>query len=75
MRNPWRRRRQPGRQELIDRKHRIAGEITMLSAEVRRRHASGRPVGDREQQLAQLRSQHYRTRLEIDQAQHGGSKK
>ena len=63
----WRRRR-PGRAELIDRKHRLAGEITMLSAEVRRLQARGQPSAVAERRLEQARSRHYQTRLEIDQA-------
>ncbi|MGI9606533.1 MAG: hypothetical protein ACR2P0_10385 [Acidimicrobiales bacterium] len=65
----WRRQQRPGRVELIQRKHRIAGEITMLSAEVRRLQESGRPAGAAEQRLARLRSDHYRTRLEIDRSE------
>ncbi|MGI9604763.1 MAG: hypothetical protein ACR2P0_01360 [Acidimicrobiales bacterium] len=69
LRPRWRRPR-PRRSELIDRKHRLAGEISMLNAEVRRLRASGRPTGDAERRLEQLRSEHYRTRLEIDRAEH-----
>ena len=54
---------------MIDRKHRLAGEITMLSAEVRRLRARGQPSGAVERRLEQARNEHFRTRLEIDQAE------
>jgi hypothetical protein len=40
-------------------------------ADVRRRRASGRPVGDAEQRLERLRHDHYQTRLDTDRAEHG----
>jgi len=63
------RRRRPGRTELIERKHRLAGEITALAAEVRRLQARGAPTGEAERRLEYLRSRHFQTRLEIDQAE------
>ena len=63
-----RRRRRPGRRELIERKHQLAGEITALSNEIRRRQARGQPSGDLDRRLEQLRSRHYQTRLDIDRA-------
>ncbi|MDJ0955079.1 MAG: hypothetical protein QNJ81_15475 [Acidimicrobiia bacterium] len=65
MRSSWRRRR-PSRQELIDRKHALAGEIRSLTAEVERRRSRGEAVADLEQRLASLRHQHHETRLRID---------
>jgi len=65
------RRPQPGRAELIDRKHRLEGEISMLAAEVRRLRTSGRPTGDVTPRLEKARSKHYQTRLEIDRADPG----
>ncbi|NNC79252.1 MAG: hypothetical protein HKN94_03775 [Acidimicrobiales bacterium] len=66
----WWRRPRPKRAELIDRKHALAGEISMLAGEVRRLRSRGQPTGAAERRLEQLRSQHYQTRLEIDQAEH-----
>jgi len=65
MRKLWRRAR-PKRQELIDRKHQLAGEIRSLTAEVNRRRARREPIGHLEQRLAKLRHDHHQTRLRID---------
>lgn len=65
MRRWWQRSR-PSRQELIQRKHQLAGEIRALGAEVERRRAQGEEVGDKERRLASLRHLHHQTRLEID---------
>jgi hypothetical protein len=66
----WFRRRSsnPSRRQLIDRKHRLEGEIRMLAAEVRRLQGRGVDVGSQEAQLARLRSEHLETRLAIDRA-------
>ena len=69
MLNSWRRRRRPGRAELIDLKHRLAGEIRMLDAELRSRQRSGRPTGDVQRRLELTRNRHFETRLEIDRAE------
>lgn len=61
----WRRRR-PSRAELIERKHRLEGEINALTAEVRRQQRAGEATAELEASLARLRDRHYRTRLEID---------
>ncbi len=62
----WWRRRKPSRQELIDRKHHLAGEIRALTAEVERRRKRGETVVDLERRLQTLRYQHHETRLRID---------
>ena len=65
----WRkqRRKSPSRQELIERKHQLEGEIQALAAEVKRRRRRGAPVDELERRLATLRHQHHETRLRIDQ--------
>ena len=63
---PWWRQRRPSRRELIDRKHRLDGEIRSLAAEVRRRRGRGEDVSGLETRLVGLRRRHYQTRLEID---------
>ncbi len=65
------RRRPPGRAELIERKHRLEGEINVLSAELRRRQRLGESTGDLERKLEQARSRHHQTRMEIDRAEPG----
>ena len=65
----WKKKGQPSRSELIDRKHRIAGEIRSARNEIQRRARQGEPVGELEHKLTQLESQHYETRLEIDRAE------
>jgi hypothetical protein len=62
----WRRRAQPGREELIDRKHRLEGEIRVLAAEVKRRRRRGGSVTELERRLAAMRQRHHQTRLRID---------
>jgi hypothetical protein len=62
----WWKRRRPSRQELIDRKHQLDGEIRSLAAEVRRRRSRGEDVTGLEARLGGLRRRHYETRLEID---------
>lgn len=66
----WRRSAQPSREELIDRKHRLEGEIRMLAAEVKRRRRRGASVPELEQRLAAMRHQHHQTRLQIDRTRH-----
>ena len=56
------------RAELIERKHRLAGEIRSLEAERRQLAARHQPTAGVESRLDQLRNQHYRTRQEIDRA-------
>ncbi|MCP4307691.1 MAG: hypothetical protein GY926_08235 [bacterium] len=62
----WRRRSKPTRQELIDLKHRLEGEIRALAADVQRRRNRGAPVDEMEARLATMRHQHHQTRLRID---------
>ncbi len=64
----WRRRRKPGRAELIERKHRLEGEISSLQADLKRHHRRGLPTADLEARLARLRDEHYRARLDIDRS-------
>ena len=64
----WLRRKSPSRTELIERKHRLEGEIAALRNEIRRRETSGRSVGDAPARLQLLQDQHLRTRLEIDRS-------
>ena len=64
----WRKRARPSRQQLIERKHQLEGEIRLLAAEVRRRRQRGAPVTDLEAKLSGLRHRHHQTRLEIDRA-------
>lgn len=68
----WFRRQSQGlrRSELIDRKHRLEGEIRSLSREVERRRSAGRDVADMEARLASLQYQHHQTRLAIDRTGH-----
>ncbi len=67
----WLRRQPPGRAELVERKHRLEGEINTLVAEARRRRGRGEDPGDVERRLAQARQRHYQTRLEIDRTEGG----
>jgi hypothetical protein len=60
------RRRRPSRAELVERKHRLEGEINVLRSELRRRRGRGQPTADVERRLAQAQQQHLQTRLEID---------
>lgn len=62
------RRKPKTRAELIERKHRLAGEIRSLEAERRQLAARNQPTGGVESRLDQLRNDHYRTRQEIDRA-------
>jgi hypothetical protein len=62
----WRRRAQPSRQQLIDRKHQLEGEIRSLAAEANRRRKRGEPVTDLERRLETTRQRHHETRLRID---------
>ncbi|MDJ0496371.1 MAG: hypothetical protein QNJ89_00980 [Acidimicrobiia bacterium] len=64
----WRKQRLRNRQELIDRKYQLEGEIRMLTAEIRRLRSRGIDVGRQEAQLGKLRSEHHQTRLAIDRA-------
>lgn len=61
----WRRRRQ-GRAELIDRKHRLEGEINVLRAELRRSQHAGENTDEIERRLTAAQQRHYETRLQID---------
>ncbi len=62
----WHRRSRPTRQELIDRKHQLEGEIQTLGREVERRRRRGASVVELEARLATIRHQHHQTRLRID---------
>jgi hypothetical protein len=64
----FRRRRPTGptRQELIDRKHELEGEIRSIAGEVQRQRSRGRDVAELEAQMARLRDQHHQTRMQID---------
>jgi hypothetical protein len=62
----WLRRQRPTRQELIDRKHHLEGEIRMLASEVAKQRARGVDVDQLEARLARMRHQHHQTRLQID---------
>lgn len=62
------RRRKPTRTELIERKHRLEGEINTLQAELRRQSMRGDDTALTESRLARARQRHYETRLEIDRA-------
>lgn len=67
----FKKRHRPGRRELIERKHRLEGEINMLAAELRRLRSSGQDTSDIERRLESARSRHYQTRLDIDRAEPG----
>ena len=60
------RRKKPTRDELIERKHQLDGEIRMLAAEVKRLKARGADATAQEARLSVLRSNHHKTRLQID---------
>lgn len=60
------RRKRPSRAELIDRKHRLEGEINVLRSELRRRRHRGVDTSDVEHRLTQAQRHHHQTRLEID---------
>jgi hypothetical protein len=62
----WRKRQQPTRQDLIDRKHRLEGEIRALASEVSKLRARGADVDGIEARLARMRHEHHQTRLRID---------
>ena len=67
----WFARERPGRTELIERKHRLEGEIAMLSSQARQIRSRGDDASDVERRLSRAREQHYQTRLEIDRAEPG----
>ena len=67
----WFARERPGRAELIERKHRLEGEIALLAAEARSTRRRGDDASDVERRLAAARAKHYQTRLEIDRAEPG----
>ena len=60
-----------GRTELIERKHRLEGEIAILASEARSRRQRGEDTGEVDRRLARARERHYRTRLDIDRAEPG----
>lgn len=60
------RRRRTSRAELVERKHRLEGEINVLRSELRRLRSRGQDTADTERRLAQAQRRHYETRLEID---------
>lgn len=60
------RRKRPGRTELVQRKHRLEGEINVLRSELRRRTGRGLDTADVERRLEQAQERHFQTRLEID---------
>ena len=62
-----RRRREPSRAELIARKHDLEGQIAGVRADIRRRRNRGLDAADLETKLSRMRSEHYETRLRIDQ--------
>ncbi|MDJ0960210.1 MAG: hypothetical protein QNJ88_06100 [Acidimicrobiia bacterium] len=62
-----RRRREPSRAELIARKHDLEGQIAGVRADIRRRRNRGLDAADLEAKLSRMRSEHYETRLRIDQ--------
>ena len=64
-------RERPGRTELIERKHRLEGEIAVLSSQARQIRSRGEDASDVERRLAQARERHYQTRLQIDRAEPG----
>lgn len=67
----WFTREPAGRTELIERKHRLEGEIAMLASEARSRRRRGEDTGEVDRRLARARERHYQTRLDIDRAEPG----
>ncbi len=61
-----RRRRTPTRAQLVERKHRLEGEINVLRAELRRLTRRGADTAEIERRLGQAQQLHHQTRLEID---------
>ncbi len=57
---------QPTRAELIDRKHRLQGEIDQLNRRIRAGSQRGDDVGALQSRVSRLREEHMRTRLKID---------
>lgn len=57
---------QPTRAELIDRKHRLAGEIEQLNRRIRAGTERGDDVGSLQARVERLRHEHHQTRLRID---------
>jgi hypothetical protein len=62
------RRKRLTRAELIERKHRLEGEINTLQSDLRRQERCGQDTALTESRLARARRLHYQTRLEIDRA-------
>jgi hypothetical protein len=60
------RRKRQSRASLIERKHRLEGEINVLRSELRRRQRRSHDTADVERRLAQAQQRHFQTRLEID---------
>ena len=56
----------PGRSELVERKHRLEGEINVLRSELRRCQGRGQNTADLERRLARAQQQHFQARLDID---------
>lgn len=57
---------QPTRAELIDRKHRLQGEIEQLNRRIRTAGERGDDVGSLQARVQRLRDEHHQTRLRID---------
>lgn len=57
---------QPTRAELIDRKHRLQGEIEQLNRRIRAGIQRGDDVSSLQARAERLRHEHHQTRLRID---------
>ncbi|MDH3301442.1 MAG: hypothetical protein OES24_13135 [Acidimicrobiia bacterium] len=58
--------RRLSRAELIDRKHRLQGEIDQLNRRIRAGTRRGENVAPLQARVEQLRDEHHQTRLRID---------
>jgi hypothetical protein len=67
----WFRRQRPSRQDLIDHKHQLEGEIRALASEVAKQRARGLDVDQLDARLARMRQRHHQTRLKIDRTSRG----
>ena len=65
----WIRGEKPTRAELIDRKHRLSGEIRAVTAALRRLEAQNGSTARLQGRLEQLQNLQYQTRQEIDRAE------
>lgn len=57
---------EPTRAELIDRKHRLQGEIEQLNRRIQAGNQRGENTGSLQARVEQLRHEHHQTRLRID---------